>query len=82
MGQIRLWICSLISRLCHLEYVIVSSISGRFELTAVMFTEPHYATRETMVVSSGDVNAEAMPHYAMLRVWNDEMEKQWPAVNT
>lgn len=54
----------------------------KFEMTAVMCAEPHYATRETVVVSSGDVNAEAMPHYAMLRVWNDELERLWPAANT
>lgn len=52
-----------------------------FELTAVMCAEPHYATYETQVVSSGDITAASMPHYAMLRVWNDELERRWPVAN-
>lgn len=54
----------------------------KFEMTAVMGAGPHYATRETVAVSSSDANTEAMPHHAMLRVWNDKLEKRWPPVNT
>lgn len=53
-----------------------------FELAAIMCAEPHYATCETAVVSPGDITAESMPHYAMLRVWDDELKKLWPAANT
>lgn len=53
-----------------------------FEMTAVMCAEPHYATIETAVISPGDITAESMPHYAMLRVRNDELERRWPAANT
>ena len=53
-----------------------------FEMTAVMDAEPHYATRETQTVSLVDNSAEAQPHYAMLRVWSNELEKRWPKANT
>ena len=52
-----------------------------FEMAAVMDAEPHYATK-TQTVSLGDMMAEALPHYAMLRVWNDELESRWPKAST
>ncbi len=53
----------------------------KFEMTAVMCAEPHYAACETAAVSPMDITAELMRHYAMLRVWNDELERLWPAAN-
>ena len=53
----------------------------KFEMTAVMCADPHYATCETAAVSPMDITAELMRHYAMLRVWNDELERLWPAAN-
>ena len=54
----------------------------KFEMTAVMCAEPHYAACETAALLPMDIIAELMPHYAMLRVWNDELERLWPAANT
>lgn len=54
----------------------------QFEMTAVMCAEAHYATCETEVISPGDIAAESMHCYAMLRVWNDALERRWPAANT
>jgi hypothetical protein len=53
-----------------------------FDVVAIMRTDAHYPVSETQVVSPGDIMAESLPLYAMLRVWNDNLEKRWPKANT
>lgn len=51
-----------------------------FDERAVM--EGGMAHPETRVVSLGNLSAIAAPSFAMLRLYQYEMEKRWPAVNT
>ena len=47
-----------------------------FELTNVV--SGGWAQRETRVLSAGDLMSESMPHYAMLRLREDELKARWP----
>lgn len=52
------------------------------ELTAVISDEAHYAIPETTAIAAGNLSAEMMPAYAMLRVKRDELEAKWPKGST